>query len=145
VKRFRFPLDRLRAWRQLQLDGECARLAELLAGLDLLSKAREEIRRQERESCARIGSAPVVAVEELQALDAFRRWAGAERGRLRTEEQALQSRITGQRGAVVEARRRVESLDRLREKRLQSWRAEVDRQTESAVAELVIARWRWGE
>ncbi|MBI5280099.1 MAG: hypothetical protein HY858_00350 [Candidatus Solibacter usitatus] len=141
MKRFHFPLDRLRAWRQTQFEREEARLAALLAELEALRQHRGQLRAQEAASLASIHASPVVNVAELQTLEAFRRWVRREEVRIKSEEAGLGARIAEQRGAVVEARRKVEGLDRLKEKRLNAWRAEVDRQTEQAVAELVIARW----
>lgn len=86
----------------------------------------------------------VVEVQELSALDGFRRFAGVERGRLRSAAVTLDGRIEQQRQALLDARRQVEALNSLRERRLEAWRKEMDRETENAVAELVIARWRDG-
>ncbi|MBI5083939.1 MAG: hypothetical protein HZB13_05005 [Acidobacteria bacterium] len=141
MKRFHFSLDRLRAWRQTQFEREEARLAALLAQFEEHRRRREGLRAQEAVSLAAIRASRVVNVEELQTLDAFRRWVSREETRIRSEEMGLGSRIAEQRGVVVEARRKVEGLDRIKEKRLHAWRKEVDRETELAVAELVIARW----
>lgn len=86
----------------------------------------------------------VVEVEELSAVDGFRRFAGLERGRLHQAATSLDSRIESQREALLAARRHVEALDSLRERRLDAWRREVDRETENTISELVIARWREG-
>ena len=51
-------------------------------------------------------------------------------------------RIDQQKLALKLARRNVEALEKLKERRFQAWRLDVDREMEISVAELVIARFK---
>jgi len=141
VKKFKFALDSVRGFRQARLEEEEARLQMVLAERRELIARGEDLERREVETMDRIRELRVVEVDELMAVDAFRRYAGRERRRLKGAVAEVSGRVERQRDAVVEAQRQVEMLNRLREKRMKAWRAEVDREMEDAVAELVIARW----
>ncbi len=142
MKKFRFPLDRLLNYRRSRLSEQQAALDRLLAGKTALEARRAALEREERLVMDALRRMPVLGAENLLAADGFRRFAALESARLLEEIRQFASRIEAQRAAVVEARREVEVLERLREKRLNAWRQEVDRETEQQIAELVIARWR---
>lgn len=141
MKKFAFPLDRLRAYRQSRLDREMGLLESLHAEAVALEQRRAALAREERQAVERVRHLTVVPLPELAGLEGFRHWTECELRRLLDEAQALSARIEEQRLAVVEARKEVEMLVTLREQRLNAWRAEVDKETEATVAELVVARW----
>jgi flagellar export protein FliJ len=144
MKKFKFPLERLRGLRQARLDAAQARMMELMTALAALEQNRKALEDEEMQAMKQIRQVKVIGVEQLTALDGFRRYAGRERLRLAAESGSLAARIERQREDLLAARRDVEALNHLREKRLNDWRVEVDREMESAVSELVIARWRGG-
>ncbi len=141
MKKFRFPLDRLLNYRRGRLSEQQAALERLLAGKASLEARRATLEREERLVMESLRRMPVLGAETLAAADRFRRFAALESARLLEEACQFASRIETQRAAVAEAYREVEVLERLREKRLNAWRQEVDRETERQVAELVVARW----
>ena len=142
MKAFRFPFDRVRQWRAQQLEIEEAKLQRLFAEQNAIRLARkalaEERLAEERAVCAS-GS---TAAAELAALDAFVRYVVAEQKRLNGEEQNCDQRIAVQQKQLAEARRRVELLDRLKEKRLTEWWLEFDREQETLAGELFLAKWK---
>ncbi len=142
MRKFRFPLDKLLSYRRGRLSEQQATLDRLLAGKAALEARRAAIEREERLVMDALRRMMILGAENLLAVDGFRRFAALESARLVEEIRQFASRIEAQRAAVVEARREVEVLERFREKRLNAWRQEVDRETERQVAELVIARWR---
>ncbi len=142
MKKFKFSLDSVRGFRQARLEEEEARMQGLQAELEVFCARLSELDRQELETMERIRSVRVVDVDELIAADAFRQFAGRERERLRVGIEEVSVRLERQREVLTDAQRQVEVLKKLRERRLETWRAEVDREMENAVAELVIARWR---
>jgi flagellar FliJ protein len=142
MKKFSFPLDRLRMLRQSKLEQQEERMRRLLAEHLELERQKAQIEQEEVSAMDRIRELRVVGVDELQAVDSFRRWADLERIRLRSVEGELLSRIERQREALLAAQRDVEALNNLRERRYENWRQEVDKEMESTVAELVVARWR---
>lgn len=141
MRKFRFPLQRLLNYRRSRLAGEQARLDQLLAEQFRLEERRAALEREDRlvgESMRRL---PVLTSEQLAAVAAFRRYAAAELSRLASESALAASRVAAQREAVLGARREVEVLEKLREKRHEHWRQELDQETERQTAELVVARW----
>jgi len=135
-----FRLDRLLQWRTLEREREEGRLQALLSELERLAAARRALERN-AELAEQSVRRPGVLIEERQALDGYRRFMASERQRflrLRTE---LEIRIEKQRNALVEAERKVEALSRMRDDKKAEWRAELDKEQEALVSELVVARW----
>jgi flagellar export protein FliJ len=142
MKKFRFPLERLLNYRRGRLAAEQARLERLVAEQAALERRRAALEHEERFVMESLRRLPVITASDLNAAEGFRRFAAAECVRLLSEAGMLASRIEAQKNAVLSARREVEILERLREKRLHDWRSEVDKDMEQQVAELVVARWR---
>jgi hypothetical protein len=140
VKKFQFPLEKLMQWRQMKLDAAIARLERMLEEGRMLDEKRANLEGEVTESEAALTRATHTAGEEIAALDAFRRYAQRQQELLRQMQTELQARVESQRGAVVEARRQVELLEQIKADRLRGWRAELDREQEQMVAELVVAR-----
>lgn len=141
MKKFAFSLERVREWREKQLALQEAALQAKFA-----ERARVELRRtrleSEVESTRRlIAHSPAVAAPDLQALDSFLRYAVAERGRIRTALTECERRIAEQRARVMEARRRLELLNKLREKKWTAWNTELAKEIEAQVSEAYLAQW----
>lgn len=141
MKKFRFPLERLLNYRRSRLAGEQARLEKLLAEQAGLEQRRAALEREERMVNESLRRLPVISSEQLSAIASFRRFAASEAVRLSAEIHAAAGRVAAQREAVLSARREVEVIEKLRERRLHDWRREVDQETERQTAELVVARW----
>lgn len=142
MKAFRFPFDRVRQWRAQQLEIEEVRLQKLFADRQAIRAQRaalDEERLREERAVRAPGSA---AAQDLAVLDAFGRYVVAEKKKLTEAEAGCATRIAAQQQQVTEARRRVELLDRLKEKRLAEWRLEFDREQENLAGELFLAKWR---
>lgn len=142
MKKFSFALDSLRRYRNTLFEQEQVRLQSLLAELTKLED-RRLLLRAEVEHCRRsIRSMAVVPVEHLAAFQAFQRYGDEEAKRIAELKTSLSERIEQQKLALRLARRNVEALEKLKERRLQAWRLDVDREMEATVAELVIARFK---
>lgn len=141
MKRFTFPLESLRRLREARLEAEEALLRSLVAEREEVERRRAQLDHEEARVMDELRLKKILEVQELTAVEGYRRFAGAERGRLRSAALDLGERIERQRAALLAARREVEALNSLRERRMEAWRKEVDRETENAIAELVIARW----
>ena len=142
MKKFVFSLDSLRRYRQTLFDQEQAKLQTLLYELRKLEDRRTLLLAEVEQSRERIHSMLVVPVHQLTAMQAFQRFAGDEAKRFAENKAVLSGRIDQQRSALMLARRNVEALEKLKERRFESWRLEADREMEAAVAELVIARFK---
>ena len=139
MKRFSFPLESVRVWRFRQLESEEGRLRQVLNERDALITRRHAMEEELRKELGML-TAPGLEAEQLAALDAFRRYVGIEKRRLGGEIRECEQRIDAQRKQVVEAGRRFELLNRLREKAALKWRAENSRELENTAADLYLAR-----
>ena len=77
---------------------------------------------------------------ELAMLDEFRTWVNREKHRLIAVRAECERRIAAQQAALVEARRRFQLVDRLKEKALIEWHAANAKEQEDLAAELYLAR-----
>jgi len=142
MKKFRFPLEKLLRYRRARLVAEQGKLERILAEQRTVQDRRAALEREDRVVMENLRRLPVLTSVELEAASAFRRFAEAETARLISVEGELASRLERQREALLAARREVEVLERLRERKYDDWRRELDREMESQVADLVVARWR---
>jgi hypothetical protein len=140
MKRFEFPLERVRRWRAGQAALEELKLEQLgerLAKLGVEKRSAEAARLEsEREV---LGHSPAEATD-LQSLDAYRRHTRSKIRGIEERERETAELIGQQRQRVVQARRAVELLERLKQRAMEEWQAACDREQESLAAELYLAR-----
>lgn len=141
MKKFNFPLEKLRMWRQKQLEAEVVRLGQYQAEQESLRLKRLAMMREEELVLQAVRELPEPSPEGMQAADHFRQWCVRESDRLTADEREAARRVAMQRDVVLEARRGVEALERLKERKQQEWHTAVDKETEEMVADLVVARW----
>lgn len=142
MKKFRFPLQKLRDWRQIRFEAEEARLAGLLHQRQQLALTRQRLTEESEAALVACATAATLRSEELLWLDSYRRFARAEAARLEGQMRGLEAQIDAQRRQLLEARCGVMVLDRLKDRQHQQWRKEADKEQEEMVAELVVARWK---
>lgn len=141
MKKFNFPLEKLRMWKQKQLEAEVVRLGQYQAEQESLRLKRLAMLREEELVLHAVRELPEPSPEGMQAADDFRQWCLREGGRLNADEREAGRRVSMQREVVLEARRGVEALEKLKETKQRQWRDTVDKETEEMVADLVVARW----
>jgi len=144
LKKFSFRLEQLCRWREVERDKEEARLQSLFAELKQIERARIQLENAvalAERSVRPVPQAPLAPIQELQALDSYRLYVQREHRRLAGLRAQMEVRIASQRRVLVDAERKVEVLDQLREERLAEWKKELDEEQEELVAELVVARW----
>jgi len=141
MKKFQFPLEKLRAWRKKQLEAEEARLESLFRSLADCQRRNRELAEWEQQETAAVIRAGTLGAKELEALENFRSHLVSLLNALNEEARGIVAGIEKQRQAVIEAQRKVELLENLKQEKLSAWRAELNREEEAMVAELVVARW----
>jgi len=139
VKRFAFPLDTARTWRRRQLEVEELRLHRIFVERQAIV-ARSHALDTELAQEEGLLSSSRLDSEALAALDGFRKYVTERRRQIAIEMRACEQKISAQRRAVVEARRRFQLLERLREKALVEWRVAESREQEQLASELFLAR-----
>ena len=142
MKKFRFPLEKLRSWRQTQFDLEEGKLEKLLAQLAKIQVEQNNFSRQVFADRQAVGTSNAVMSTDLAALDRWLKFSVNEQARLRAQEMQISKDIAQQREAVLEARRKLEILNRFKDQQKQVWQRELDAEQEAMVAELVVSRWK---
>ena len=140
MKRFEFPLEIVRRWRQELVAIQELKLRQIIGEKAGLSAARRQIETEGRETVQQVLQQASIAPLELESLDSFRHYV---RGRIRDFEQQesrCDARIIEQRNQVLEARRQFELLDRLRQKSYGEWIAAGNKELEELAAELFLAK-----
>lgn len=145
MKKFSFPLDKLRNYRQMRFQQEEARLQRMLAEIQFLEQQRQALLAEEKRAVDRVRELTVIPVEDLVSLDLFRQWSEHERSRMKAAVSELRQQIERQRGVVMQSKRELEMLAHLRDRSQIAWRRAADQELESNVAELVTSRWKGSE
>jgi hypothetical protein len=141
MKRFQFPLQRVLDWRSLHMRAAEEQLARLQEQHAMFVQRENALRAAELKAEMGLLKLPSMAGSDLQSLAAFQSRVRTERAELQTGRARCQSAIVQQRTRVLIARRDFRVLEKLKEKRLQSWVYLSDREIENTAAENYLARW----
>jgi len=139
---FRFPLERVLAWRRTQLEMEEARYRQCLDAVAALDHARAELEASGIQAEVQVRAWRPVAGGDLVALGAFRHAVRAREQQIAKRRAESAQAAAAQLKIMLEARRRCRLLERLKERRLDEWQAANDRQMEELAAESFLARWK---
>jgi len=142
MKRFSFPLDRVRRWRLEQLNVEEMKLQRLRAELEGLAASKRLVQDELTQTQRQLLGQAYLQSSELETLDSYRLHI---RGRIRELEHCEWERgvkLMEQRTKVIEARRQYELLEKLRKKSFGEWKMAVDKEQEDLAAELFLGRYR---
>ena len=115
-------------------------LHRLHSELRVLDGRRAALESEQAASRRAIVAAQEISADSLHQHDAFRRYAARQHAILAAERTATERKIEVQLGKVLEARRKLELLKRLRAKRLAAWTADLDRELEQQAAEAHLSR-----
>lgn len=137
---FRFRLDKVLAWRRMQLELaeiEFRREAGILAELDRVS-AELEANGIRTESEVREWSS--LSGCDLLALNGFRLYVGRRAKELAAQRTEQARKLAEREQVMLEARRRCRLLERLRERRLAEWQSASGKELEQVASESYLAR-----
>jgi flagellar FliJ protein len=140
VKRFEFPLERVRRFRAEQADVEELKLQQLRAELSRLQGAQRQIQADVAASARETLAQASLEAVELTSLESYRLHMRRRLYDLENLARQCEGKIVEQRQRVIEARRQYELLDRLHHKALQEWRAASNKEQEDLAAELFLAK-----
>lgn len=141
MKRFHFPLDRVRRWRQEQAGLEELKLQRWYAQLSALSEERARAESERAVNERNVLGQRSVEARELQALEAYRLRVRAAIGGIERRRAEVTAEIEKQRLRLMEARRRAELLERLKSRMFDDWQAAADHEEETVAGELYLAQW----
>jgi flagellar export protein FliJ len=139
MKKFSFPLETARRWRERQAEIEEVRLQALFAEKQSMEDRVAALQAELEAEHRRIEDTSFDA-GELARLDEFRVWVMRDKQRLRSSLADCEKRIAAQRAVLVETRRRFQLVDRLKDKALLEWGRAGAKEQEDLAAELYLAR-----
>jgi len=142
MKRFDFPLERVLRWRQEQAALEELKLQQLHAEMTRLVAAQHKMQADAAESHQYVFQGARVDSLILESLDSYREYTAGQIRNLQVRQRQWEAKIAEQLRRVMEARRRSELFERLRQDALQRWRAAANKEQEDLAAELFLAKRR---
>jgi hypothetical protein len=140
MKRFHFPLERVRRWRDGQARLEELKLQQLAEQSKGLGNEKRAVESAAAQSQREVLEQPRIEAIQLQSLDAFRRHTRNKIRDLEIREREAEAAVELQRQRAMQARRDAELLERLKQKALDAWQAASDREQEALAAELYLAK-----
>jgi len=140
VKRFEFPLDRVRRWRAEQASLEEVKLQQLRAEAARLVEQKRALEAEASESVRAVLAQQSIQPIELTTLESYglhlrRRILELENLRRQAEAKVLEQRLR-----FIEARRQFELLDRLQQKAWREWVASSNKEQEELASEMFLAQ-----
>jgi flagellar export protein FliJ len=135
MQKFKFPLERVLAWRKLE-----ARLAEnelqrLNAELAKLAADASRVAAEREQAALELVTGRGATGEALSYLGSYERAADSRIGRLKLQRTVLQGKVESQLKIVSTRARAVRLLEKLKEQRMKSWQFESNREIEQLAAE----------
>ncbi len=140
MKSFRFHLERVLEWRHNKLELEQARFEQQKREVLQLDSERANMEAAGIRSEIEVRAWHPLAGSDLTALAAFRRHVAAREKEIDARRQDARRKLETRKTAMIEARRRCELLERLKQRRLREWQAAADRELEQLAAESHLAR-----
>lgn len=139
MKRFQFRLERVLHWYETQVSLEEQKLRKLVQLSEQLQMRIRHIEAQALAARADVMHYADMHGCDLQNLSAFQGGVDVEKTKLRAQYDECRARIEVQRGVLLEARLKRESLLRLKQRRLDQWTREQDREEENLALENFLA------
>jgi flagellar export protein FliJ len=144
VKKFHFPLERVREWRETQARLEEAKLEKLNEERRAVEERMIELEREKSENETAVLGGESTDALALRALDEYRRFAKFRRSTLAREREDADAKAAAQRSRIIEAQRRVRLLEKLKARKAKLWHVSLDKEIEEQAAEAFLAKWNHG-
>src|ERR1700721_2799678 len=140
MKRFQFPLERVRRWRAGQAMLEELKLEQMRGNLQALGEEKQSIASERSRNEREVLGQPAVEAAQLQSLDAYRLHTRGKIRDIENRERQAEVEVDEQRQRVGAARREHELLERLLQKARDEWQAASDREQETLATDLYLAK-----
>jgi flagellar export protein FliJ len=141
LKKFQFPLDRVLDWRRIQGRLEEAKLEQLYHQVRGIEAHQQALIQERAESENATVAAPSTTGLQLAALGKFRHFTTVQHGLLEQQRAECAKLAAAQVQVLTAKRREIRLLERLRERRLDRWTADLDREIGAQADEAYLARW----
>ena len=138
---FRFRLERVLSWRQTELAAAEAELERLHSELRMLHGKLQDLAVNEAKETQMIQALRSLPGRAIAEIGDTRKWVAQERERLQARIGDCAGRTDRQTAVVTEARRKVRLLERLRERRHETWLEEENRALDELARESALGSW----
>jgi flagellar export protein FliJ len=139
---FRFPLQKVLDYRRTQLELEELRFRQQSAAMGDLDRASAQLSASGNTAERQVRAWNPVAGGELAALGSFRLHVKLKETELAVTRTECQKELGRRESVMLEARRRLRLLERLRERRLAEWCSARDKELEDLASEAYLAKWK---
>jgi hypothetical protein len=136
---FRFRLEKIFAWRRMQLELEEIKFRQVSAAVIELDRAGAALETEARGTEFQVRDRNPLAGSDLAALDGFRQHAENEKKKIAARRAEALKKLEPQKLIMLEARRRCQLLERLKKRRLEEWEAALARELEDLAADSHLA------
>lgn len=140
MKRFFFPLDRVRRWRSEQAAIEEMKLGEIRGRLAAFGAEKLQVAHDRARSEQELLGQDFIGSDQLQSLAQFQQHTRMKIHAVEILERLAETEIEQQLQKVIRARQQAELLERLKQKALAEWNSANDREQESVATELFLAK-----
>ena len=140
MKKFHFQLESVRRLRHQQQEIEETKLRQIAARLHEWEHRIATLDAERQQAEAALRGRSTFDGSELAALENYRGESARRRRNLEAELEQERQRLAAQRRVLVEANRRVELLERLKEKALADWSHQWDKEQEQTATEVYLAK-----
>jgi flagellar export protein FliJ len=138
---FRFPLQKVLEYRRKQLELAEVHYKQQLAVLGDLDRQRAEIEASGATAETEVRQWDGVAGGDLAALGRFRLRVKSEEARIEGQRVEAAKEVAARQEAILQARRSAKLLERLRERRMEEWQAQHDRELDELASDSFLAQW----
>jgi flagellar export protein FliJ len=140
MKAFEFRLERILEFRKEQAELERGRLQQILLQIQLLETEAEALAVRSSEERDRVIAGEGLTGHDLASLSNYKRHVQRRSTELSRAQQVLAAQSQRQRVNVMESERKVRLLEKLKDRRLTSWKSACDRELEELAADSYLAR-----
>ena len=140
MKRFQFPVERVRLWRHEQAEMEELKLQQLNAELLRLTTQQQDLQNEAARSEEALRQGGPIVADELARLDDFKQYVRAHSKTLDEQRRQNEAKTVEQRKVLIEAKRKAKLLNQLKEKALSTWSSAHNKEQEELSAELFLAK-----
>jgi flagellar export protein FliJ len=137
---FRFRLEKVLQLRQKQLELEEAKYQQRVREAAELEAERSRMEAAGIGAETQVRAWSPVTGSDLAALANYRKYVAAQEQQIAVRHAEARKQAEEQQKAMLEARRRCQLLERLKERRLAEWQASADKELEQLAAESHLAR-----
>jgi hypothetical protein len=145
MKAFRFKLQKVLEWRDMQARTAQEKLDQLQRQLEFLKQQEEKTRIFYTEAESKMLSRPLLTGAEIQAIAGLKQRTQKQLQKIQARQGECAALLAAQRERTVKARRDHRVLEKLKDQRHQEWVYLSDRELENTAAEVYLAKWTPGE